>query len=90
MILDRKQRKCLTNLQWVIWALNQYAVNASKAQANKHSKYFGHVFNRMLELKKSSYYSQRRAESLMKTKCMITVEKRHEGKKLTENTCKLC
>lgn len=90
MVLDRKPRKCLINLQWVIWASNQYAVSASEVQANKHNKYFGHVFGRMLELEKSSYDSQRKAERLMKTKCMMTVENRHEGKKLTENICKLC
>lgn len=89
MILGRKLRKCLANLQWVIWASNQHAVSAPGVQANKH-KYFGHVFNRMLELEKSSYYSQRKAERLMKTKCMMTEENRHEGKKLTENICKLC
>ncbi|CAM9223285.1 unnamed protein product, partial [Bubo scandiacus] len=88
MILGRKLRKCLAYLQWVIWASNQYAVSASEVQANKCNKYFGHVFNRMLKLEKSSYYSQRRAERLMKTKCMMTVENRHEGKKLTENICK--
>jgi len=44
----------------------QYAASASGAQASKRNKYFGHVLNRMLELEKSSYYSQRRAERLMK------------------------
>lgn len=89
-ILARKLRKCLENLQWVIWASNQFTASASGVQANKHRKYFGHVVNRMLELEKSSYRSQRRAERLMKTKCMMTVENRHEEKKLTENICKLC
>lgn len=89
-ILAWKLRKCLENLQQVIWASNCFTATASGVQANKHHKYFGHVVNRMLELEKSSYCSQRRAERLMKTKCMMTVENRHEEKKLTENICKLC
>lgn len=89
-ILARKLRKCLENLQRGIYASNHCTASASGVQPNKHHKYFGHVVNRMLELEKSSYYSQKRAERLMKTKCMMTVENRHEEKKLTENICKLC
>lgn len=88
MILDRKTRKCLVNVLWVIWASNTCTATGSEGQANKHNKYFGHVFDRMLKLEKSSYSSQRRAEILMKTKCTMTVKNSHKRKKLTENICK--
>ncbi|KAI1242754.1 hypothetical protein IHE44_0000300 [Lamprotornis superbus] len=70
--------------------LKQEKEHIRRVQANKHHKYFGHVVNRMLELEKSSYHSQRRAERLMKTKCMMTVENGHEEKKLTENIYYQC